>query len=79
MKQAIDALASQRGEVIVPSGAATANTHGLTAQVPVRSIYLTSDRTRTMNLGDNWPWGIGRRARQYEHWLGFARKKPRLH
>ena len=45
------ALANQRGEVIVPSGAAAANTLGLTTQVPVRSVYLTSGRSRTMNLG----------------------------
>ena len=49
--QAVQALASQRGEVIVSSGAAAANTLGLTTQVPVRSVYLTSGRSRTMNLG----------------------------
>jgi len=48
---AVEALAAQRGEVIVPSGAAAANTLGLTTQVPVRSVYLTSGRTRKMNLG----------------------------
>lgn len=48
---AVEALASQRGEVIVPSGAAAANTLGLTTQVPVRSVYLTSGRSRTMHLG----------------------------
>ncbi len=51
VEQAVEALASQRGESIVPSGAAAANTLGLTTQVPVRSVYLTSGRTRTMNLG----------------------------
>lgn len=49
--EAVEALASQRGEVIVPSGAAAANTLGLTTQVPVRSVYLTSGRSRTMHLG----------------------------
>ena len=48
---AVEALAAQRGEVIVPSGAAAANILGLTTQVPVRSVYLTSGRTRRMNLG----------------------------
>jgi hypothetical protein len=48
---AVEALATQRGEVIVSSGAAAANTLGLTTQVPVRSVYLTSGRTRKMNLG----------------------------
>jgi hypothetical protein len=51
VEQAVEALASQRGEVIVSSGAAAANTLGLTTQVPVRSVYLTSGRSRTMNLG----------------------------
>jgi len=51
VEQAVEALASQRGEVIVASGAAAANTLGLTTQVPVRSVYLTSGRTRKMNLG----------------------------
>lgn len=51
VKQAVEALARQRGEVIVPSGAAAANTLGLTTQVPVRSVYLTSGRSRTMSLG----------------------------
>lgn len=51
VEQAVEALAAQRGEVIVSSGAAAANSLGLTTQVPVRSVYLTSGRTRTMNLG----------------------------
>ena len=51
VEQAVEALASQRGEIIVSSGAAAANTLGLTTQVPVRSVYLTSGRTRKMNLG----------------------------
>lgn len=51
VEQAVAALATQRGEVIVPSGAAAANALGLTTQNPVRSVYLTSGRSRTMNLG----------------------------
>lgn len=51
MEQAVEALAVQRGEVIVPNGAAAANALGLTTQVPVRSVYLTSGRSRTMTLG----------------------------
>lgn len=42
VEQAVEALAIQRGEVIVPNGAAAANALGLTTQVPVRSIYLTA-------------------------------------
>jgi hypothetical protein len=51
VEQTVEALATQRGEVIVPQGAAAANTLGLTTQVPVRSVYLTSGRTRRMTLG----------------------------
>jgi hypothetical protein len=52
VEQAVEALASQRGEIIVSSGAAAANALGLTTQVPVRSVYLTSGRSRTVNLGE---------------------------
>lgn len=51
VEQALEALAAQRGEVIVSSGAAAANSLGLTEQVPVRSVFLTSGRTRKMSLG----------------------------
>jgi predicted transcriptional regulator of viral defense system len=51
VEQAVQAIAAQRGEVIVSSGAAAANSLGLTTQVPVRSVYLTSGRTRKMSLG----------------------------
>lgn len=51
VEQAVEALATQRGEVIVSNGAAAANALGLTTQVPVRSVYLTSGRSRTMSLG----------------------------
>lgn len=48
---AVEALAVQRGEVIVSSGATAANSLGLTTQVPIRSVYLTSGRSRKMSLG----------------------------
>lgn len=51
VEQAVEAFAVQRGETIVPSGAAAANRLGLTTQVPVRSVYLTSGRSRTMTFG----------------------------
>ena len=51
IEQAVEALAQQRGEVIVPNGAAAANALGLTTQVPVRSVYLTSGRSRTLTMG----------------------------
>ena len=43
--------AAQRGETIVGHGAAVANTLGLTTQVPVRQIFLTSGRSRKLKLG----------------------------
>jgi hypothetical protein len=51
IEQAVEALVTQMGEVIVTTGAAAANALGLTAQVPVRSVYLTSGRSRKMHLG----------------------------
>lgn len=50
--QVVQALAEQRGEHIVPHGAAAANEFGLTTQVPVREIYLTSGKTRRLRLGN---------------------------
>ena len=35
----------------MPNGAAAANALGLTTQVPVRSVYLTSGRSRTLMMG----------------------------
>ena len=51
VEEAIEALAIQRGETIVSTGAAAANALGLTTQVPIRSVYLTSGRSRKMPLG----------------------------
>ncbi len=47
----VEGLASQRGETIVPHGAAAANALGLTTQVPMRAVYLTSGRSRQLKLG----------------------------
>ena len=47
----VEGLASQRGETIVPHGAAAANALGLTTQVPMRAVYLTSGRSRRLKLG----------------------------
>ena len=70
-EQAIEALAVQRGETIVPSGAAAANVLGLTMQVPVKSAYLTSVRSRVLNLwqqtvdlrhAPRWQLALGNKA-----------------
>jgi len=51
VEEAVKAIAMQKGEVIVPSGATAANELGLTTQMPIRPVYWTSGRTRKMNLG----------------------------
>lgn len=47
----VEGLAHQRDETIVSHGAAAANALGLTTQVPVRSVYLTSGPSRRLKLG----------------------------
>lgn len=47
----IEAIAAQRGETVVAHGAAAANALGLTTQVPVREVYLTSGPSRQLKLG----------------------------
>ena len=47
----IASLSSLWGETIVPGGGAAANALGLTTQVPVRSVYLTSGPGRRLFLG----------------------------
>ncbi len=50
-EKVVRALAEQSGEIVVPHGASAANVLGLTQQVPIREIYLTSGRTRKLKLG----------------------------
>lgn len=50
-KTIIKALSGQSGEIVVPHGASAANTLGLTQQVPIREVYLTSGRTRKLTFG----------------------------
>lgn len=47
----IKAIAEQSGEFVAPHGASAANALGLTQQVPIREVYLTSGRTRKLKLG----------------------------
>lgn len=51
VEQAVQAFARLRGEVVVPSGAAAANSLRLTTQVPARLVYLTSGHSRSMSFG----------------------------
>ena len=50
-EKVIAETARLRGETVAPHGAAAANRLGLTMQVPMRTIYLTSGRSRRLNLG----------------------------
>jgi hypothetical protein len=45
------ALTKKTGETLVSHGAAAANRLGLSTQVPIREIFLTSGRSRTLRLG----------------------------
>ena len=58
-------------KVIVASGAAEANALGLTTQVPIREVFLTSGASRTLHLGN--------RTVQLQHangWLLSLGKRP---
>src|SRR6202166_770143 len=50
-EKVITETARLRGETVASHGAAAANRLGLTTQVPMRTIYLTSGRSRRLNLG----------------------------
>lgn len=47
----VESLAAQSGEAMALHGATAANALGLTQQVPIREVYLTSGRTRKLKLG----------------------------
>lgn len=50
--KALSALAELWSETIVPCGGAAAHVLGLTSQIPVRSVYLTSGPDRRMRFGN---------------------------
>ena len=50
-EKVMESLAAQGGEVVAPHGATAANALGLTQQVPIREVYLTSGRTRKLKFG----------------------------
>ena len=47
----VESLSSLWGETIVPCGGAAAHALGLTTQVPIRPVYLTSGPNRKLTLG----------------------------
>ncbi len=86
VEKTVTALAAARGERIANSGAMAANVLGLTGQVPVRRVFLTSGPSRTLTLGCEQvelrhapPWQLalpGRRAGEAVRalaWLGRDR------
>jgi hypothetical protein len=50
-EKVVQSMASQRGDMVVPHGAAAANALGLTQQVPIREVFLTSGRSHKLKLG----------------------------
>ena len=48
----VASLSTLWGETIIPGGGAEANALGLTTQVPVRSVYLTSGPNRRLKFGE---------------------------
>lgn len=51
VEKVVEALSSAKGEMVASHGATAANALGLTTQVPVRAVYLTSGRSRRFKLG----------------------------
>ena len=51
VEKVVEELSRQRGETVVPSGASSANALGLTTQVPTRTVYSTSGKSRKFTLG----------------------------
>ena len=50
VEKAIESLSALWGETIVPSGGAAANVLGLTTQIPVQPVYLTSGPGRRLHF-----------------------------
>ena len=71
LEKTAEALATQLGERIVNSGAMAASVLGLTTQVPVTPVFLTSGPSRTLQLGrqevrlrHSPPWQLVLRGRK---------------
>jgi hypothetical protein len=90
-EKVVQAMAAQSGEVVAPHGASAANALGLTQQVPIREVYLTSGRTRRLKLGRSevtvshaprWMLALGARpagsAVRALEWLGPSHAEESL-
>lgn len=84
-EKVLGSLAKRSGEIVVRHGANSANALGLTQQVPIKEVYLTSGRTRKLKLGKGevlvkhaprWMLALGKRpageAVRALAWIGSA-------
>ena len=71
VKKAIASLSALWGETIVPCGGGAANALGLTTQIPVRPVYLTSGPNRRLRLG-----GLTVQLRHAPRWQLIAPYRP---
>ena len=71
LEKVLASLSELWGETIVPCGGMAANALGLTTQVPVRSVYLTSGANRKLRLG-----GITMELRHAPRWQLKAPHRP---
>ncbi len=78
-------IAIKKGEEVSPNGAVAANALGLSTQVPVQEVFITSGRNRTLKLGKRtirfkhaprWQLSLGNRpagmAIRALAWIGEA-------
>lgn len=87
----VESMAKRAGEIVAPHGAAAANALGLTTQVPVREVFVTSGRSRTLQFGSRvveikhvpgWQLALGSRpagdAIRALSWLGPEHAKASI-
>ena len=68
-EKVVEGVAALTGETVASSGAAAANALGLSTQVPVRPVFLTSGRTRRFKLG--------RQVVELQHAPAWQLRRPR--
>ena len=71
IEKVLASLSALWGETIVPCGGMAANALGLTTQVPIRSVFLTSGPSRKLTLG-----GLGVELRHAPRWQLAAPHRP---
>lgn len=67
----VKSLAAKTGEIIVSHGAAAANALGLTNQVPIREMFVTSGPSRKLHFGK-----LMVELRHVPHWQVMLGDKP---